>query len=48
MEDEHELVARIVAAASEIQDDPDIFHNVRGSMHKRSRTYNAAVGQNFE
>lgn len=48
VEDEHELVARIVAASAEIQDDPNVFQNVRESMHKRCRACNAAGGQNFE
>lgn len=48
IEYEDDLVARIAAAASEIQEDPDMFARVRASMVERCRTCNAADGQHFE
>lgn len=50
LNDEHELVARIIiAAAAKNSRRPHVmFQNVRESMHKRCRACNAVEGQNLD
>lgn len=45
---EEELVARIVVAAGELRGAPDIFADVKSSMHRRCQACITAQGRNFE
>lgn len=45
---EEDLIARILAAALVIQETPEIFANIRESMHKRCTTCIQANGAHFE
>lgn len=48
VENEEDLVARVVAAAGAIQDDEDVFRAVRESMIRRCRLCNRVEGRHFE
>lgn len=43
-----ELVARIVAAAGEVKDTPNVFDKIRSSMRRRCEACITANGRNFE